>query len=202
MARKGWIIGISLALIVLVVGGLLLSGVVPLPETNASNMEIIFYDADGNELGRTDTKLSLLGIQNPGFTGDIHSLDVVVYFKVTTNSEPNYITSTCLLTIKTESNTRYGGVVNTVVEHRLGAINSDAEGSFYATYLMSQILPDDRIDAIGLESGWTVYFDATVKSNVGIDATETLNLEDTCGTTLAISWVADSATLESWFGNW
>jgi len=88
MARK-WIIGVGL--IVLVVGGLFLLGFIPMVDSNDANMEIIFYDVDGNELGRSDSKLAIFGIQSPDFEGNIHTLDVVVHFKVTTDIDYSLI---------------------------------------------------------------------------------------------------------------
>jgi len=199
MARKGLVIGISLGLIVLVVGGLLLTGIIPLPDSNASHMEIIFYDAEGNELGKAEPAL---GIQSPSFTGDIHSLDVVVYFKVTTDADWSYITTTCLLTIVTRLDTIQGSIVHTISEHRLGAINSDAEGTFYATYLMSTLLPDSKIDAAGKESGWVMRFDARVLASIGRTGEIPIPAEDTCATSLQLVWAEPTVQLESWFGDW
>ena len=198
MARR-WLIAISVIAVIVV--GLLLLGFIPLGDSNASDMEIIFYDADGNELGRTDT-LSLFGIQRDGIEGDIHSLDVVVYFKVTTDIDYTYISSRCDLTIVTTLNTQPGGHVHTVAEHKLGATNTDLDGSFYATYLMSTLLPDSAIESVGKEYGWSMSFNAKVASNLGYGANDEIRLEDTCGTRLSLTWGEASATLDSWFGNW
>ena len=204
MARK-LVIGVSLGIIVLVVGGLLLSGIIPLPETNASSMELIFYDADGNELGKTDGTLGIFGIQSPDLEpGDIHSIDVVVYFKLTTDIVYTSITSKCDLSVKTEVNTLSPtrmGVVHTVAEHQLGAINSDLEGTFYANYLMSTLLPDSKTDA-DKDIGWKMYFNAKVTSVIWQGTTDNIIVEDTCVTTLILSWAEPSVVLESWFGNW
>ena len=199
MARR-WLIAISVIAVIVV--GLLLLGVISIGDSNAAEMEIIFYDADGNELGRSDTGLSIFGIQGPGFEGDIHSLDVVVYFKVTTDIDYTYISSRCDLTIVTTLNTISGGHVHTVAEHKLGATNTDLDGSFYATYLMSTLLPDSAIESVGKENGWSMSFNAKVASNLGYGANDEIRLEDTCGTTLSLFWGEASATLDSWFGNW
>ena len=197
MARKGVVIGIIV--ILLVVGGLLLTGIIPLPESNDSSMEIIFYDAAGNELGKAEPTL---GIQSPSFSGDIYSLEVVVYFKVTTDVDYTYITTTCLLTIVTRLNTMTSSIVHTIGEHRLGAINSDAEGTFSATYLMATLLPDSKIEASGKTNGWQMDFDARVKASIGRTGEVAIPMEDTCGTTLNLVWAEPAVQLESWFGDW
>lgn len=195
---KNWIIGITL--MALVLGGLFLLGYIPLPDDNDSSMEIIFYDADGNELGRTDT-LSLFGIQQPGIEGDIHSLDVVVYFKITTDIDYAHVTSWCDMSIETVVNTYSASVVHIITEHRLGALNTDLEGSFYATYLMSTLLPDNKIESVGKEYGWMMYFDATVTSSI-VGEDDGMEVTDTCGTTLALVWSEGTASVDSWFGDW
>ena len=146
---------VGIMIIALVIGGLFLLGYIPLGDDNSANMEIIFYDADGNELGRTNT-LSLFGIQQPGIEGDIHSLDVVVYFKVTTDIDYTYVTSRCDMSITTRLNTQTAGIVHSIDEHRLGAINSDLEGTFSANYLMSTLLPESQIESMGKQYGWTM----------------------------------------------
>ena len=201
MARK-WLIGIGLT--VLVVGALFLTGIIPIGDSNAAYMEITFYDADGNELGKADDSLSIFGIQSPEFTGDIYSLDVVVYFDVTTDMDYTIMTSKCLLSVKTEVNTLSPtrmGVVHTIAEHQLGATNSDESGSFYATYLMSTLLPDSKIDA-DKDIGWKMYFNAKVTTTVGLDGYDSEVVEETCGTTLILTWVESTLVLEAWFGDW
>jgi len=198
MARN-WIIAI--ALMVVVVGGLFFMGFIPPIEDNSTSMEIIFYDADGNELGRSDSKLSIFGIQSPGFEGNIHSLEIVVYFQVTTDIDYSLIATGCFLSVETRLNTQTAGIVHSIAEHRLGAVNSDESGTFYATYLMSTLLPDSKIDAAGKQYGWMMYFDAVVKTSVSESSTEISTVEDTCGTTLTLAW-EDGLALDSWFGDW
>ena len=183
---------------VLVVGGLFFLGFIPSGD-NSSSMEIIFYDADGNELGRSGT---ILGIQSPSFEGDIHSLEVVVYFQVTTDMDYTLMTSKCFMSIETTVNTMSGGVAHSIAEHQLGATNSEESGTFYATYLMSTLLPDNKIESLGKANGWLMNFDAKVTTTVGLDGYDSAVVEDTCGTQLTLAWVADTLTLESWFGNW
>lgn len=199
MARK-WLIAI--AVIALIIGGIFLIGFLIPDSGNATDMEIIFYDVDGNELGRSNTELSILGIQSPGFAGDIYSLDVVVYFQVTTNIDYTAIATACYLTIETRLNTMTSGIVHTIAEHRLGAINSDESGTFYANYLMSTLLPDSKIESSGKENGWMMYFNARVHTGVSSVGNPIIDVEDTCGTTLALTWDADRLELESWFGDW
>ncbi len=202
MARKGVVIGIIV--ILLVVGGLLLTGIIPTPDDNTSYMEITFYDADGNELGKADDTLSIFGIRSPDILGDkdIDHLDVVVYFKITTDVDYTYTTSRCDMSIETRLNTYSGGIVHTIAEHRLGAINSDLEGTFYATYLVSTLLPDSKIDSAGKEYGWTMKFSATVTSQVGYDASDNIEATDTCGITLTLFWNEGTVSVEAWFGDW
>ena len=195
MARK-WIIAV--AFMVVIVGGLFFLGFIPLGNDNSSSMEIIFYDDDGNELGRSD---NILGIQSPSFEGNIYSLEIVVYFQVTTDIDYTFITSRCDMSIETVLNTMTGSTAHTIAEHRLGAINSDESGTFYATYLMSTLLPDSKIESTGKENGWMMYFDAKVTSQVGSGASDITEVTDTCGTTLTLVW-EDGLTLESWFGDW
>lgn len=183
----------------LIVGGLFFLGFIP-SDDNSSSMEIIFYDADGNELGRSGT---ILGIQSPpDFEGNIDHLDVVVYFQVTTDIDYNLMTTKCMITIETRLNTITGSVVHSIAEHQLGATNSDESGTFYATYLMSTLLPDNKIESLGKANGWQMYFDAKVTTAVSMDRVDSKVVEDTCGTQLTLAWVEDGLTLESWFGNW
>lgn len=198
---------VGIMIIALVIGGLFLLGYIPLGDDNSANMEIIFYDVDGNELGRTNT-LSLFGIQQPGIEGDIHSLDVVVYFKVTTNIDYESILSACLLTITTSTNmgAERSEKVHEVSEHILGVASSDLEGSFSDTYLMSDLLPESAITAEGKENGWLMKFAARVGTYIDVTIpTGEPDAEDTCGTTLTLNWVADevpSVSVDSWFGDW
>jgi len=200
MARK-WLIGIGL--IVLVVGALFLTGIIPLPESNTSSMEIIFYDAEGNELGRTDTRLSIFGIQNPGFEGDIYSLEVVMYFTVTTNADVAASASVGWLEIRTEANIREPYVVYSIAEHSLGARNTDLEGTFYATYLMETLLPESMMTQECKDgAGWIMYFDGKVVTSIESTQGDRITAEDTCKTTLSIQWVESTLSVESWFGGW
>lgn len=173
-----------------------------IPGTGAgSDMEIIFYDADGNELGRSDTRLALFGIQSPDFVGNIHTLEVVVYFEVTTDLDYAWITTGCWLTVVTRLNTISAGIVHTVEEHRLGAVNTDLSGTFYATYQMSDLLPDNKIEATGKANGWGMSFSARLETEVGSGIDTIKAVQDTCGTSLSLVW-EDGLTLQSWFGDW
>jgi len=199
--RNKWILGIGVLAIVL--GGLFLMGYISLPGPgNTSDMEIIFYDADGNELGRTDTRLALFGVQSPDFVGNIHSLEVVVYFEVTTDIDYAWITTGCWLTVVTRLNTPTAGIVHTIDEHRLGAVNTDESGTFYATYLMETLLPDNKIEAIGKANGWSMSFNARLETEVGSGIETIKSVEDTCATSLSLVWKEDGLTLVSWFGDW
>lgn len=198
MAKK-WILGVVVLAVVL--GGLFLFGFIP-GDSSGSDMEIIFYDADGNELGRTDTRLSTLGIRAEGFEGDIYSLKVVVYFRVTTDIDYIGIDTRCWLTVITrEGSSPRGTVAHSVAEHRLGPANTDLEGTFYDTYLMSDLLPASAITEAGKLGSWYMRFSARVETTVGKQDGTTKTVEDTCGTTLILSWV-EGLELESWFGNW
>lgn len=195
---------IAVVLLIMVVGGLLLMGFIPSLDDNSSNMEIIFYDEDGNELGRADDTFSIFGIQSPSFEGNIHSLQVVVYFQVTTDIDYTLMSSKCLLSVKTSVNTLSPsrmGVIHTVAEHQLGALNTDESGTFYATYLMETLLPESKLDETK-DVGWKMEFSAKVTTSVAVDRVDSRTVEDTCGTTLTLTWVADSLAVESWFGNW
>jgi len=196
--RNKWIIGI--VIIAIVFGGLFLLGFIP-GDNTAGDMEIIFYGEDGNELGRTDTRLATFGIQSPDFEGNIHSLEVVVYFTVTTEIDYAWITTGCWLTVVTRLNTISAGIVHTVEEHRLGAVNKDLSGTFYATYLMSFLLPDNKIEATGKANGWGMSFNARLETEVGSGIETIKSVEDTCGTSLSLTW-EDGLALESWFGDW
>jgi hypothetical protein len=195
MARK-WIIAV--VLMGLIVGGLFFMGFIPPADDNSASMEIIFYDADGNELGRSN---DILGIQSPDFVGNIDTLDIVVYFQVTTDIDYHLISTKCFLTVETRLNTMTGSIVHTVAEHQLGVNNVDESGTFYATYSMTTLLPANKIDSTGKTYGWTMCFDAVVKTTV-LEGSETVStIDDTCGTTLTLVW-EDGLTLESWFGDW
>ena len=201
MARK-WLIAI--AVIVMVIGGLfLISFVIPPDDIPVSSIEIVFYDEDGNELGRTDTRLSILGIQNPGFEGDIYSLEVVMYFKVTTSVDVAAIASAGWLEIRTEANIREPYVIHSIAEHSLGARNTDLEGTFYATYLMETLLPEAKMtDECKDGAGWIMYFDGKVVTSIESTQGERINAEDTCKTTLSLQWVGSTLSVDSWFGDW
>ena len=198
MGRK-WLIAIAVIALLLV--GLFVMGYISIPDDNDSNMEIIFYDEDGNELGRSDSKLGILGVQSPSFTGDIYSLDVVVYFQVTTDIDYASITTGCYLTITTRLDMERADILHQITEHRLGAYNSDESGTFSANYLMSTLLPDSKIDNDGRNFGWAMYFEARVHTSL-IKGGDIVEVEDSCGTTLKLAWVADTLKLESWFGDW
>jgi hypothetical protein len=177
-------------------------GYIPIDDRVGSDMEIIFYGADGNELGRTDTRLGLFGIRSPDFVGDIVSLQVVVYFQVTTDiTDYAWMTTGCWLTVVTRLNTITAGLVHTIDEHRLGAVNTDMSGTFYNTYQMSFLLPDSEIEATGRANGWTMAFNARLETEVGSGIETIKSAQDTCGTTLTLTW-EDGLYLDSWFGDW
>lgn len=191
---------LGIIVLAIVLGGLFFLGFIPGEGAN-SDMEIIFYDADGNELGRTDTRMATFGIQNSGFVGDIHSLEVVVYFEVVTDIEYAWITTGCWLTVVTRVRSPSGGIVHTVDEHRLGAVNTDESGTFYATYQMSELLPAAAITEAQKQWGWNMAFSARLETEVGSGTTTIKSVTDTCGTTLLLDWV-ETLTLNSWFGDW
>lgn len=191
---------LGVIVLAVIIGGLFFLGFVP--GTGAgSDMEIIFYDAEGNELGRTDTRLSTFGIQRDGFEGDIHSLFVCVYFEVTTDIDYGWITTGCWLTVVTRVASPTAGIVHTVDEHRLGAVNTDESGTFYATYLMSDLLPAAAITEDQKQWGWSMGFSARLETDLGFASEETHTVSDTCGTTLRLVW-SETLVLDSWFGDW
>ena len=191
---------LGIAVLAIILGGLFLFGFIS-GDSAASDMEIIFFDEDGNELGRTDTRLGVFGIQSPAFEGNIHSLEVVVYFSVITDIDYAWITTGCWLTVVTRLNTVSAGIVHTVEEHRLGAVNTDLSGTFYATYLMSFLLPDSKIEATGIANGWGMSFNARLETEVGSGIETIKSVQDTCGTSLSLTW-EEGLALESWFGDW
>jgi hypothetical protein len=194
---------LGVIVLAVIVGALLFFGFIP-SEASNSEMEIIFYDAEGNELGRTDTRLAILGIRADGFEGDIYSLKIVVYFTVTTDIDYIGIDTRCWLTVVTTPNNPYASPVHTVAEHRLGWANTDLEGSFYRTtneghYLMEELLPAAAITESAKAIGWNMVFTGRLETSIGRQDGTIATVEDTCGTNLVLSWT-EQLELDSWFG--
>ena len=187
---------LGVVVLAVVLGGLFFLGVISV-DANDPTMDITFYDVDGKELGAiSTTSLSLFGIRRAGFEGDIHSLEVVVYFTVTTDIEYVGVDTRCWLEVVTTLNTITGGHVHTVAEHRLGPPNTDLEGTFYNTYLMSDLLPASAIEATGKANGWNMKFNARLETLIGLPDGTTRSVDDTCGLGLALTWV-EGLELES-----
>lgn len=192
----------AIVIAIVVAGALVLGTIYVVSVTDASHMEIIFYDADGDEIGRTDTRIITFGIRQDGEIADIHSLKVVVYFKVTTDIDYIGIDTRCWLEVVTNLNTITGGHVYTLAEHRLGWANTDLEGSFYRTtneghYLMSELLPSDMIESTGMANGWGMHFNARLTTTIGRQDGTTKTVDDDCGTTLTLVW-SETLDLDSW----
>lgn len=181
------------------------------PEAETSNMLITFYDEDGNELGEAYSVLPLnpFAIHGEGIEGAIHSLKIVVYFKVTTDIAYIGIDTRCWLTVVTVA-ARTGSAVHTVAEHRLGWANTDLEGSFYRTtaeghYLMSELLPADKITEAAKVDGWQMKFTARVETTIGLPEGHpeypAKMVSSTSSLTLMLTWV-EILGVESWFGDW
>ena len=182
------------------------------PETEASNMLITFYDEDGNELGEAFSTLPLnpFAIHGAGIEGAIHSLKIVVYFKITTDIAYVGLDTRCWLTVVTTPNSPYASAVSTIAEHRLGWANTDLEGSFYRTtseghYLMSELLPAEAIKESAKPIGWNMVFTARVETTIGLPAGhpdgQTKTVSTTSTVSLQLSWV-ETLQVESWFGDW
>lgn len=200
---KNWIIGIGV--LALVLGGLFFMGYIPLPgDKNASYMEIIVYDVDGNELGRTDTRLSIFGIQQEGVEGDIYSLKIVVYFTVTTDINYQRVATKCFLEVDVTPRAYGASSIHSIDEHLLGPANTDLEGSFYRAtnnghYLMEELFPAAKITESAKADGWVMTFDARLETDVIRQDGTMAEVEDTCSTHLILVWV-EHLELESYFG--
>ena len=174
-------------------------------QNNASSMDITFYDKDGNVLGKANSAGVLgLGIHGEGIEGEIYSLKVVVYFRVTTDIDYSNVNTYCWLEVVTTLDTITGGHVHTVPKHSLGVVNTDLEGSFYRTteaghYYMAELLPDSAIEDTGKANGWNMKFSAWVETTVRRSDGTYREIADTCGITLKLTWV-ENLELESWVG--
>jgi hypothetical protein len=167
-------------------------------EGSSASMDIIFYDADGNEIGTaTTTGFSIFGIRRPGVAGDIHSLKVSISYVVTTDIEYNVISTMGWLEVVTTLNTMTGGHVYTLDEHRIGSASSELEGIFEHTYLMDDLLPPDMIESVGKANGWNMKFNGRVKTSVSLGDGEWRYVEDTCGISLTLTW-EEQLELESY----
>lgn len=199
---------VIVVIVALVTSGVVLSGLFQLGNTKSSQMVITFFDIVGNELGTTQaSSITPLTLHQEGFEGEIYSMLVVVYFRVTTS-----ITTTpdtrCWITITTTPRGYMASPVNTLEEHRLGWSNADLEGSFYRTtneglYYMSEVLPESAITESGKTEGWIIVFNARVETTIADpdNAGQVLTVATTCGTTLQIVWNAPQLEVESWFGD-
>lgn len=184
---KKWILGV--ALLVVLLGALFLFGVIP-AEGSSSSMDITFYDADGNELGVARTGLSIFGIRTAGFEGDVYSVKVAVSYVVTTNMEYLEMRTYCYLEVVTAVNdVQYNDVVHTVAEHQMGSSKLGLENTFEATYLMSELLPESKVDEVGKDYGWLMSFNARVKTTIDLEDGTQRDAEDTCGLVLTLTWV-------------
>ena len=182
------ILGIVVVLVV-VLGGLWYMGVFP-AEGASSAMDITFYDADGNEIGKATTGGLALGIRTVDGAVDVHHIDIAVSYVVTTNMEYLEMRTYCYLEVVTAINdVQYGDVVHTVTEHQMGSSKLGLENTFTATYLMSELLPDSKIDQYGELYGWLMSFNARVKTTIDLEDGTQREAEDTCGIVLTLTWV-------------
>ena len=194
---KKWILGV--ALLVVFLGGLFFMGYIPGTESDKADMDLTFYDEEGNELGKTTTKLAILGIQTPGFEGDVHSVKVAVSFIVTTTMEYLEMRTNCYLEVVTRINTQTAGIVYTVAEHQVGTSKLGLENTFEATYLMSSLLPDSAITETGKTNGWVMSFNARVKTIVDLEDGTQRDVEDSCSIDLTLTWFEHEFSVDSWF---
>jgi len=199
---------VIVVIIALVASGIVLSGLIPIGPPDSSDMVITFFDIAGSQLGTTRaSSLTPLTLHQEGFDGEIHSMKVVVYFRVTTTITTTPFTR-CWLTITTTPRGYMATPVNTLERHLLGWANSDLEGSFYRStseghYFMDELLPESAITESGKDVGWVIVFDAQVDTqmdNPDVDG-DVITVTSTCGTTLQIVWQDPQLELESWFGD-
>lgn len=184
---RKWILGV--ALLVVLLGALFFFGVIP-AEGASSSMDITFYDADGNELGKATTGGLTLGIRTLDAVADAHHIDIVVGYIVTTNIDYLEMRTYCYLEVVTAVNdVQYNDVVHTVAEHQVGSSKLGLENTFEATYLMSELLPDSAIDEFGKTYGWLMSFNARVKTTIDLEDGAQREAEDTCGIVLTLTWV-------------
>ena len=184
--KNKWILGI-LALVV-ILGGLFLMGIIPAEGANSA-MDITFYDADGNELGKATTGGLTLGIRTVDGAVDIHHIDVVVSYLVTTNIDYLEMRTYCYLEVVTAINdVQHNDVVHTVAEHQVGGSKTGLENTFEATYLMSDLLPDNKVDEYGKTYGWLMSLNARVMTILDLEDGTQREAEDTCGIALSLVW--------------
>lgn len=183
--KNKWILGVIV--LGVIVGAMLIFGALTV-EGTAADMDITFYDADGNELGvATTTDFSIFGIRREGIAGDIHSLKIVVHFTVTTDIENIGVVTKAYLGVVTRLNTMSAGLVHEIPEEYMGQANV-LEGSIEVIYLMSTLLPADKIEATGKANGWTMSFNARLETTLTRPDFSQAVVEDTCGLGLSLTW--------------
>lgn len=205
--KNKWILGV-LALVV-ILGGLFLMGYIETPgvDHTKSDVELTFYDEDGNELGKIDTKLAILGVRTAGFEGDVHSVGVRVNFEVTTTMECVAIYSSCFLGVETVLDDGQGTtVVHAVAEGQMDSQKSGLTGSFEGTYLMSNLLPTSAVTDAGKQMGWIMTFTARVVTDVDYidyedDIQKQKQVEDSCSISLTLTWYEHELSVDSYFVN-
>jgi hypothetical protein len=187
---------LGVIVLALFLGALFLMGAIPVEDNNVS-MDITFYDADGNELGKaTTTGFSMFGIRRAGVEGDIHSLKVAVSFTVTTDIENIGVVTKAYLGVVTRLNTITGGLVHEIAEEYMGQSN-ELEATIEVTYLMSHLLPADKIEATGKANGWKMKFNARLETVLTRPDWTQKTVEDTCGIMLDLSW-SEQLALDSY----
>lgn len=179
---------LGVIVLAVIVGAWVIFAGLPVVDGTAANMDITFYDADGKELGvATTTGLSIFGIRREGIEGDIHSLKVVVHYTVTTDIENIGVVTKAYLGVVTRLNTITAGLVHEVEEQYMGQ-NNVLEGSIEVTYLMSALLPADKIEVTGKENGWTMSFNARLETTLTKPDWSQVVVTDTCGLGLSLTW--------------
>ena len=197
--NRNFIVGLG---VVVVAGLLLLFVIVPAlqPAGTGSEMNITFYDEDGNELGKATTiGLFGLGIRTSGFEGDIHSVKVAVSFEVTTTMDYVAMYTYCYLQVVTEYNMQYSDIVHDVAKHQMDSSKIGLTGTFEATYLMSNLLPASAIDDLGKTEGWKMSFLANVETTLDLEDGTQRDTSDACSIILYLTWFEDVLSVDSWF---
>lgn len=169
------------------------------PEGTGSDMDITFYNADGNELGKATTTLFGLGIQTSGFEGDVYSVKVAVSFEVTTTMDYAAMYTYCYLQIVTEHDMQYSEIVNDIPKHQMDTSKTGLTGTFEATYLMSTLLPANKIDELGKTEGWKMPFLASVETMLDLEDGTQRDVSDACSIILYLTWFEDILSVDSWF---
>lgn len=166
-------------------------------EGNDASMDITFYDADGNELGKATTGgLSMFGIRRDGVEGDIFSLVVAVHYTVTTDMENIGVVTKAYLGVVTRLNTITAGLVHEIPEGYMGQ-NNVLEGTIEVEYLMSTLLPADKIEITGKTNGWSMVFNARLETTLTRPDWTQKVVEDTCGLGLSLTW-SEQLVLDSY----